>query len=75
MQIIRHSKGIKKPVQEKLDYKQAIKKIGYANLGEQQPILKKSLELNLSNYDFKSLYIYEQYNINRIKSQILESGL
>lgn len=66
MQFYSYSKGIKKPKEEILSYHRAKEKI---DCSAQQPIFKKVLNLSNDTFDFSSLYVYEQYNIKRIKSQ------
>lgn len=65
MNICRHSKNVIKPIEEKMTYKEAKKKIDCADT---QPIQKKSFNISIVDYDFKSLYVYEQYNKKRLKS-------
>ena len=67
MQIVRHSKGVKQPYIETLDYESALKKIGCLNT---QPIYSKTLKLSNDSSDFESLLIQEDYNIKSNFSQI-----
>lgn len=67
MQIVRYSKGIKKPTIDLLEYEQAIKKIGCSN---REPIFSKTLMLSNESTDFKSIFIQEDYNTSSLFSQI-----
>lgn len=58
MNIVRHSKDIKKPIEEKILYKNARKKVGLA-----QPTYKNCKIITTEN--FSNVIIYEQYNLSR----------
>lgn len=58
MNIIRHSKDIKKPIEEKILYKNARKKVGLA-----EPTYKNCKIITTDN--FSNVIIYEQYNLSR----------